>query len=59
MKPLPILHLSSTDSSGATLYDAFVSNHEVDPIAIQTYSHMVKVPFQFLRNLVGKFATPY
>lgn len=59
MKPLPIFHQSSIDSSGVTLYNKFVSNREVGSVAIRAYGHVVEVPFQFLSNLVGKFATWY
>ena len=59
MKPLPIFHLSSMDASGVTLYNKFVSSREVGYIAIRAYGHVVEVPFQFLSNLVSKFATRY
>ena len=59
MKPLPILHLSSTDSSGVTLYDMLMSNHEANVIVIRMYSHKVEVLLEFLGNFIGQFAPGY
>ena len=59
MIPSPILHLSTTASSGVTLCNTHVNNCEVDLTAKGTHSHRVKVPFEFLGNLVGKFTARY
>ena len=59
MKPLPILHLSLTDSSRVTLYNMLVSNCEANVIVIQTYSYKVEVLLEFLGNFEGQFATGY
>ena len=60
MKPLPILHLPSVDSSGVIFYKTSVSSREANLVTMgKTYGHMVEVPFEYPRNLVGEFATVY
>ena len=56
MKPVPILHRSSIDSSGVILYGILVSSCEVNLGGVQTYSHSVEVSFNFLCKLMGEFA---
>ena len=59
MKPVPILHQSSIDSSGVILYNILVSSCEVNPGRVRTYNHSVEVLFEFLGNLIGELAARY
>jgi len=59
IKPVPILHRSSIDSSGVILYGALVSSCEVNLSGVPTYSHSVEVLFELLGNLMGEFAARY
>jgi len=36
-----------------------VSDPNVEPVAIRTYSHIVKVPFELPRNFMGELTTCY
>ena len=59
MKPLPIFHRSSIDSSGENPYGTFVSDCEANPTVVQTYSRVVEIPFESLGNLMSEFAARY
>ena len=59
MKPLPILHRSSIDSSGGNSYSTFASDCEANLTAVRTYSHFVEIPLESLGNLMSEFAARY